>query len=908
MRQALDITASSSGEDNLKHACFMNNLAELYRARGDYAAAEPLMKQALEIVRHGLGEGHADFAQCLSNLAGLLQAKGDYAAAEPLYRHALEIRGSALGKHSTHYGQSLNNLAVLYININDLESAQLYLEEALQIYRDSPTRYTVEYAQVLENLASVHDARDEFAVAESLYQEVLETRSVVQKERHPIYGRTLNRAGVMCAQRGYYEKAEAMYRQAQEVYREALGERHQEYATCLTNRAVLYDALGKRAQAELLFVQALEIFQSTLGDGHQDYAGCLCNLALLYAATGRRIEAMESMLHVASIDDAAMGNVFRIASEHQRELFVLKTKQKLDIICSLLRMVQGDARIVHRVFDLVLRRKAITAEALAVQRESILGDKYPELKCDLRHLCALRMQTARKTLDGPGPEGIQAHESILTEWGAKISRLETDLARRIPEMNLEQRLVAADRQAVASRMPHDAVLVEFIRFMLYDFEALPSRHEPRWRTARYLAFVLRAGPQNQLQFVDLGEAVPIDRMIASFRASILDSEIQSPERDMVKAQTRSNRVQSNNQTGCALREMVFDKFAVAFREGDRVFISPDGDLARLPFGVLPTDDGRHLSDEFEISYVSCGREVIRFGGTSGRESSTPLVICDPDFDLRAVEGSPPSQGDRTRGRCSRDLNDAEYHFDRLPATRLEGQRIGHQLGVTPWQSADALEGRLKGRCRSPRILHLATHGFFLEDQQYDHASGQRGLGLLGDPMGGPGRLAGPLPENPLLRSGLALAGANTWLRKGELPAEAEDGLLTAEDVTGLDLLDTELVVLSACDTGLGEIRVGEGVFGLRRAFVLAGAKTLIMSLWKVPDEPTRELMEDFYHRIMAGQGRAGALREAQLALKAKYPEPFYWGAFISQEDPGPLEGHRAARQRPAKKIDEREFS
>jgi CHAT domain-containing protein len=151
-----------------------------------------------------------------------------------------------------------------------------------------------------------------------------------------------------------------------------------------------------------------------------------------------------------------------------------------------------------------------------------------------------------------------------------------------------------------------------------------------------------------------------------------------------------------------------------------------------------------------------------------------------------------------------------------------------------------------------------------------------------------GGLAAPGRENPLLHSGLALAGAN-WKNKGFTPPpEAEDGLLTAEDVSGLDLLATELVVLSACETGVGEIHVGEGVFGLRRAFVLAGAKTLVMSLWKVPDEQTRELMEDFYRRILRGEGRAEALRQAQLELKRKYPDPYYWGAFICQGEPGPL--------------------
>lgn len=140
----------------------------------------------------------------------------------------------------------------------------------------------------------------------------------------------------------------------------------------------------------------------------------------------------------------------------------------------------------------------------------------------------------------------------------------------------------------------------------------------------------------------------------------------------------------------------------------------------------------------------------------------------------------------------------------------------------------------------------------------------------------------------MLRSGLALAGANTWLRRGTLPPEAEDGILNGEDASGLDLLDTELVVLSACETGLGEVHVGEGVFGLRRAFVLAGAKTLVMSLWKVPDRETQELMEEFYGRILGGEPRAEALRQAQLSMKAKHSAPRYWGAFICQGEPGPL--------------------
>jgi CHAT domain-containing protein len=188
----------------------------------------------------------------------------------------------------------------------------------------------------------------------------------------------------------------------------------------------------------------------------------------------------------------------------------------------------------------------------------------------------------------------------------------------------------------------------------------------------------------------------------------------------------------------------------------------------------------------------------------------------------------------------------------------------------------AVEVSLK-TSRSPRILHLATHGFFLPDQQPPEME-----------TSGRGSRFSQRLENPLLRSGLALAGANTWLRGGTPPPEAEDGLLTAEDVSGLDLLATQLVVLSACETGLGQVQIGEGVFGLRRAFMLAGAKTLVMSLWKVSDHETQQLMGYFYQGILKGRHRADALREAQLALKAAYPHPRYWGAFICQGDPSPL--------------------
>jgi CHAT domain-containing protein len=319
----------------------------------------------------------------------------------------------------------------------------------------------------------------------------------------------------------------------------------------------------------------------------------------------------------------------------------------------------------------------------------------------------------------------------------------------------------------------------------------------------------------------------------------------------------------------------------------RLFIAPDGDLTRLPFEALQLDDSRHMVEEYHVSYLSTGRDLLRFETSAYTEPDASLVAADPDFDL-AGESITALQTDLgSRGRHSRDLDRNSLHFSHLPGTRREGEQVAALLGVEPLLQSMVLEQRLKA-CRSPHILHIATHGFFLPDESH----GQNPIELSAPAFGE--RFANlSQSENPLLRSALALAGANSWLEGKSLPSEAEDGLLTAEDVSSLDLSSTDLVVLSACETGLGEVRLGEGVYGLRRAFVLAGAKALVMSLWKVPDQQTQELMEDFYRRILNGEPRSDALRSAQLAMKAKHPKPLYWGAFICQGDPGPLHSEQS---------------
>jgi CHAT domain-containing protein/tetratricopeptide (TPR) repeat protein len=854
--------------------------ADALHRKGRFDRALPLAIEVVDLARQDLGEGHPRYATSLNNLAMLYRDMGDFAQAEPIYRQALKILRVAGGEETRHdYAKALNNLAELYWTMADYARAEPLYRKALEVLRVAVGERHSDYATNLNNLAALYSAMGDYARAEPLSREAVEIMRVTVGEKDPEYALRLNNLATVYSATGDYARAEPVYRKALKIWRAAGEENHSDYASTLNNLAELHRAMGDNARAEPLYRKALEIQRLVVGEKHPDYARSLTNLALLYVATGRESEALISMMEAEAVHDWVIGQVFSIGSDSGRLSYLRALEGSFGAFLSLVSQRLSNSQAARLAgFDLVLRRKGIDAEALAAQRDAVLSGRYPHLEEGLRRLNVLRMEIAQKTLAGPGPEGIEAHRSLLAWWSGEMDRMEGELAQQIPEMNVERQLRAADRRAIAPALPDSSALVEFVRFQVFDFDAVPVHGGSRWKPARYLAFVSFSNQPDDVHMVDLGEAEPIEEMIAAFRASLTDSG-----RDLMVV---GERPVTPSADGVALRAAVFDPLLSALGECDRLFLSADSGLTRLPFEALPALDGGHLIDSYRISYLSAGRDVLRFGVASLGELGAPLVAGDPDFDLVGVDGATAMDDNRVSVPVSRDLNRSGLRFRRLPGTRLEGERVASLLGVRPWLDGAALEGRLKA-CLSPRILHIATHGFFLEDQAHDR-TGTVAPGPEGQIGGGVfGRLS-HARENPLLRSGLALAGANTWLEGRSLPPEAEDGILTAADVSGLDLLSTDLVVLSACETGLGEAKAGEGVVGLRRAIVLAGAKTLVMSLWKVPDQQTQELMVDFYKRIHEGESRAEALRQAQLALKERYAEPLYWGAFICQGDPGPL--------------------
>jgi hypothetical protein len=470
-----------------------------------------------------------------------------------------------------------------------------------------------------------------------------------------------------------------------------------------------------------------------------------------------------------------------------------------------------------------------------------------------QELDGLRAAIADQVLAGPGAD-LEAHQRSLAASSARKEALEAELALRIPEMSFERTLRSATAEAIAGKLPAGSALIEIVRFPLrlhFDIgnSLPPARHH-------YVALVLRAGAADAVDLVRLGEAAEIDATIAAFLTALAGERAVSGARTPsatsgVEPLSDPLDLRPDDPLvalGADLRARLLDRLAPALGGCRRLFIAPDGALCRLPFEVLPMGDGRHVLDEYRISYLVSGRDLLRFGRAPEGEPGPSVVIAAPAYGAKKEAASGGLDARLSRLAA----------FPPLPWAALEGQSVAARLGVTPWMGEDATEGRVKA-LRSPRILHFATHGFFLEGGEKD--------------------------GSPLLRSGLALAEANTWLGRRPPPG-SEDGILNGEDVASMDLRETRLVVLSACKTGLGDIAVGEGVLGLRRAFVVAGARALVMALWSVPDDVTQRLMDAFYRRLPT-LGPSEALREAQMEVQRKSPHPATWGAFICQGDPAP---------------------
>jgi len=444
----------------------------------------------------------------------------------------------------------------------------------------------------------------------------------------------------------------------------------------------------------------------------------------------------------SSCDELIARQVFALPSRAKwlKTLAVVEQLQA-DLLTILSATGFSDPVMRETALDLVLHRKGLTAEPMLTQRVAIQSGRYPELSKSLYRLDLLRSAIVQKTLSGPeNGSSREDHEATLRQWHLHQANLEHILALLIPETNLEEQLRAVSSYRVSNQLPADTVLVEFVRYRPTDIVAPVGNSK-----ARYLAFVLRQGvPANPLSpvdlsdgadraqleilpfqhgiaVVDLGDAADLDALIRSFRQTLAPRS-PSPGRPLVlvpeqeqAAHRPGAALAEGEEPGVQLYQRLFLSLQPHLGENSRLLLAPDGDLALLPFEVLPAENGERLIDRYQISYVATGRNLLRFAQKAEGRAQPAVVAADPDFNLAEpdLNLTVPIPAKATREISSVHSRKQFAPVERLPGTADEGRRIAQRLGVEPLLGPKVTRGSLLG-LSSPHILHLATHGFFLD--------------------------------------------------------------------------------------------------------------------------------------------------------------------------------------------------
>jgi len=870
------------GLHNPRVASTLNNLASLYKNTGNYEKAEALYTSALKITQKVYGPAHPLVAIVLNNLAALYHASGNYEKAETLFKRSLDIREKALGQDHVDVASSLNNLAALYKDLGDYRKALLLNKRSLSILEKNFEEERLEFAVILTNIAYFYKFIGDYAKAESIYTRVLSNFEKKIGMEHPLVASVLNDLAALYRDSGNYEKAETLFKRSLDIQEKVLGPDHVDVAVTLNSMATLYKDLGDYEKAEAIYKRALDINEKRLGPDHPVVEVNMNNLGKLYAAMDNFKKAHYFFKNAQKIEDNLIDHVMGFTSEERMLKFLSTRKTDLYLFLSLVSQHLADQLpSVRDAFDVWLKRKGMILEAQKRFQNAFIHQDNLETKNTFQNLSTVRSELSALVFAGPGSEGIEAHQKKISDLTAKKEDLEARLNKLSKSFSLAQRTEKADCDKISKALPKNSALIEFSKAMMFNFKS--KRTEKKWNPGHYLAFVLHANQGNNVRLLDLGNAEDIDRAVAEFKKEISEKEIKNNQK-----QIKSCR---------SIYDKVFEPLRNELGDIKEIFISPDGNLSLIPFEVLQRPDGKYLIEFYTFNYLAAARDLLLFGQIE-EIGDKVLLMGDPDFDLKENEKSAEIRKlslkeVRNDKPIKRSSDMQRFHFTRLPGTAEEVRSIQNLFGqekVILYTEKRALEDILR-QMETPSILHLATHGFFLSDLMFEDPENQsleRGI-----------KISSVVPkkidkkigiENPLLRSGIALAGANIALESNE--TENSDGIVTAEKILGLNLRGTEMVVLSACGTGLGEVETGEGVFGLRRAFTRAGAKSLVMSMWDVPDMETKELMVEFYKVLLSGKvNRCKALRKAVLKemeiVQERYgnKNPFYWGAFVFMGEP-----------------------
>ncbi len=868
--RGLAITEMVNGPDHPQTATSLNNLGVLLSLLGEHDAARAHHERALAIRERIFGRDHLTTATSCNNLGELLRVQGEFDAARPLLESALEIREEALGPEHSLTATSLHNLATLLRGQGDPESARPLLQRSLAIRERVLGPEHPLTASSLTSLAALIGQRGDLEGARPLQERALAIQLETLGAAHPETALSLNTLAILSQLEGDLETARFLYGRALAAWRDGLGPEHRLTATASCNLAEVLMAQGDLEEARSCFERALASREDILGPAHPDTAAGLIGLATVLVDLDRTREAWE--IAGRGRDDRRAHTIRTLGAltEGERYRYLAQLRRQLALRLSLAGGLPNRAERLEAYEDL-LDWKGRVVRQLRTSRARFAAEMPPEQRERLEELQACQSRLSALALRTEVPDR-RAHRSRLEDLLGERNRLELGLLRAIDASPGEARVAFEN---LRSCLPPDSAVLDFFN---HPVRIPPSAEDQdagagSWSEARLWVWITRPELHEPVH-LDLGPSAEIDAAIRSFLdALVAQRGIRLGEPVEARSVAR-------------LRGLLWDPIAPHVEGAATVFVSPDGALGTLPLETLQLADESFLLERHAFVYQQDLSSLARSQPVEERTSDSLLCVGAVDFSAR------PDPAGRVAATAPADpelRGGIQAYWARLPATGYESQAV-HDLHQHAFgeegrrlllQGALPTEGRLKAELSGHAVLHLATHGFFQPEglpsmwEEARNEAGRRELRLSAE-------ASHLLGKHPGLLSGLVCAGAVLP------PAESlDDGYLTAEEVGWLDLSGVELVVLSACETGLGRVQSGEGLIGLRRAFQAAGVETVISSLWSVRDESTSELMQAFYANLwLKGFGPLEALRRAQLDMldrnRMRYGagRPSTWGAFV----------------------------
>jgi CHAT domain-containing protein len=844
--RALEISQKELGARHATVGLRLAALGGIYSRTGAFDKAELLLRQAWEIDREILGEEHPRTLELLLLMGNNYSVSGDYGKAEPLLNRAYDVTGKTLGPEHPALVDCLRHLANLDFYRGDFAREEERLKRALTIADRTLAPDDPLTLHVLNNLAVLYNNRREYVRAEPMLQRVVNSAPKAAGPESEELALALWNLALIAQERDKDNgRALDLYQRAEAILEKDKGAGYWELAAVLNNIANIYKSKGDYGKALDLHLRVHEMREKSLGAYDSATVLSLGNIARTYASMGDASNAVKFQMQTDEALEKNLALNLASGSERQKLAYFDSVAERTDRTISLQVRLAPDSKAAVRLAALAaLQRKGRVLDAMSLNLTSLRERMDSGSQALLDAWNTATSHYARVALRGRGPLAPADYQKRLAELAAERERTEAEVSRRSAEFVAQSKPVTLE--AVQALIPGDAALVEFASWRPFDPKL--SNGEA-YGERRYIAYVLRTS--GEVKWKELGPAKEVDLAVERFRRALAD-----PESKTVR------------ETARALDRKVMEPVRALVGGATQLLVSPEGPLNLAPLDALVDEQGHYLIERYLISYLSSGRDLLRMQ-TPRASHSGPVIIADPSFDGPGKDGAKEpalqlaaAEAPRRSVTIGADLKD--LYFAPLAGAAQEASAIASLFpDARVLRGHQATEQALK-QVDAPNILHIATHGFFLPAT--------------------PGAGAG----NSLLRSGLALAGANQ--RSGG----NDDGIFTALEASGLNLWGTRLVTLSACDTGLGEVRNAEGVFGLRRAFVLAGAETLVMSLWPVSDYVTRQTMTAFYGGLKQGLGRGEALRQAQLAiLKSKGREhPFYWASFIESGEWASLDRRR----------------